>query len=86
MNKKPSVFLLLLTIGYCWVIFFLIGSIVLLIMNLWEEGGFYFSEKQLKAAIVLSGIAGGGAGLRSWIFAWIDERKARKIPPSDPKA
>ncbi|EEC7175356.1 hypothetical protein ACNCW9_004818 [Escherichia coli] len=86
MSKKPSVYLLLLTIIYCWVIFFLIGSVVLLIVNFWEGGCFYFSEKQFKAAITLSGIAGGGAGLRSWIFAWIDERKARKSPPSVPKA
>lgn len=86
MSKKPSVFLLLLTIIYCWVIFFLIGSAVLLIVNFWGGGSFYFSEKQLKAAITLSGIAGCGVGLRSWIFAWIDDRKARKYPPSDPKA
>ncbi|EFH9984411.1 hypothetical protein ACLZ3Z_000733 [Escherichia coli] len=60
MSKKPSVYLLLLTIIYCWVIFFLIGSVVLLIVNFWEGGCFYFSEKQFKAAITLSGIAGGG--------------------------
>ncbi|HHL9234036.1 TPA: hypothetical protein ACQ8VA_001522 [Escherichia coli] len=86
MSKKTSIYLLLLTIIYCWVIFFLIGSVVLLIVNFWEGDCFYFSEKQFKVAITLSGIAGGGAGLRSWIFAWIDERKARKSPPSAPKA
>lgn len=37
-----------------------------------------------NTAIVLSGIAGGGAGLRSWIFALMDECKSRKNPPSDP--
>lgn len=84
MSKRPSVFLLLLTIIYCWLIFLLIGSVVLFIVNLWEGSGLYFSEKQLKAAIVLSGVAGCGAGLRSWIFALMDERKSRKNPPSDP--
>jgi hypothetical protein len=85
MSKKPSVFLLLLTIIYCWVIFFLIGSVVLLIVNIWGGSGVFLSEKQLKAAITLSGIAGCGAGLRSWFFAKLDER-ARAKPPSKPKS
>ncbi|ENA77163.1 putative membrane protein [Escherichia coli 2730450] len=38
---------------------FLIGCVVLFIVNFWEGGCFYFSEKQFKAAITLSGIAGG---------------------------
>jgi len=80
MSKKNSVFLLFLTIIYCWVMFFLIGSVVLLIMNLWKGNGFYFSQQQVKAAIVLSGIAGCGVGLRTWIFALIDKHKSRKSP------
>lgn len=48
MSKKPSVYLLLLTIIYCWVIFFLIGSVVLLIVNFGKEVVSIFQKNNLK--------------------------------------
>jgi hypothetical protein len=43
------------------------------------------TRKVIIDILVVSTISGTAGGLGSWIFAKIDERKARKSPPSDPE-
>ncbi len=41
-------------------------------------------QSDVKYILIASIIAGTAAAFRSWLFAKIDERKARKSPPSKP--
>ncbi|MBK4717149.1 MULTISPECIES: hypothetical protein [Tenebrionibacter/Tenebrionicola group] len=87
MKRKNNVTigLLLLSIAYmvfCCLIFFSVGLIIVkLIIN--QAVG--LEQKDIKYVLVASVIAGTAAAFRSWLFAKIDERKARKSPPSNPE-
>jgi hypothetical protein len=48
------------------------------------DGRVSLTRETIIDIIVVSNIA-GTAGVGSWLFAKIDERKARKSPPSDPE-
>jgi hypothetical protein len=63
--------------------FFFVASIVI---DLIFDGKVNLTREVIIDIIVVSTIAGTAGGLGSWIFAKIDERKARKSPPSAPKA
>lgn len=84
MKKKPSFFTLFLTIFYCWVCFFCFGLIIDVVVMLINMKGFDFSMTELIYLTKMSGVAGFAAGFGAWIFAKIDEYKARKKLPIDP--
>lgn len=77
--------LLVLSILYGWAIFFLIGIILRLAINFFYLKGLSLDEQDVFKTGVMSLIAAVTGGTGSWIFAKIDERKARKSPPSDPQ-
>lgn len=82
-NKNINLRLLFLSIVYlfvCCFIFFFISSVVI---DLIFDGKVHFTRKVIIDIIVVSTIAGTAGGLGSWIFAKIDERKARKSSQSD---
>lgn len=85
-NKKHrniNLRLLFLSVIYlivCCFIFFFIASVVI---DLIFDGKVNLTREVIIDIIVVSTIAGTAGGLGSWIFAKIDERKARKSPPSD---
>lgn len=84
-KNKPTVWLLLLSIVYitfCCLIFF---SLALVIVQLIISHRVAVEQSDVKYVLVASVIAGTAAAFRSWLFAKIDERKARKSPPSDPE-
>ena len=83
-KNKPTVGLLFLSILYmvfCCLIFF---SLALVIVELIMSHKVSFERSDIEHVVVVSVIAGTAAALRSWIFAKIDERNARKSQPSDP--
>lgn len=84
MKKKPSFFILFLTIAYCWLCFFCLGLVIDVVVMLINMKGFNFSITGFIYLAKMSGVAGFAAGLGSWIFAKIDEYNARKKPPTDP--
>ncbi|EKS6649578.1 hypothetical protein QCD57_003389 [Enterobacter hormaechei] len=80
MTKKVTVSLLVLGIVYCFLCFFILGIIIQNVMIFMRAGHITLSKKILIDTLVLSGIAGITAGVGSWLFAKLDERKARKSP------
>ncbi|KAA6100201.1 MULTISPECIES: hypothetical protein [Pantoea] len=85
MNKKPTFYLLILSMLYGVICFFCLGIVLRLIVNYLHTGNLQIGLDAIYKTIVMSGIAGVAAGFGSWIFARIDEHKTRKSPPSDPK-
>ena len=83
MKKKPSFFILILTIAYCWICFFCLGLIIDVVVMLINMKGLDFSTTGFIYLAKMSGVAGFAAGLGSWIFAKIDEYNSRKNPPTD---
>lgn len=87
-NKKHQninlrlLFLSIIYLVVCCFIFFFIASVVI---DLIFDGKVNLTREVIIDIIVVSTIAGTAGGLGSWIFAKIDERKARKSPPSDPQ-
>lgn len=77
-KNKLSIGKLLLSIAYvflCCLVFFSLSSIAVgIIINHRIE----ISYKDIKYIVVASAIAGVAAGLRSWIFAKIDECKNKR--------
>ncbi len=85
MKKKnsPTLALLFLSIAYmvfCCLIFF---SLALITVKLIVSHNMHIEQSEIKKILVASTIAGTAATLKSWVFAKINERKARKYPPSD---
>lgn len=85
MKKKPTILMLLLSILYGSTLFFLIGIILRLIINFIYLKTLSLDGQDVFKTGVMSLIAGVAGGSGSWIFAKIDERKARKSPPSGPQ-
>lgn len=83
MKRKPTIMLLLISILYGSIIFFLMGIVLRLIINFIYLKNFSMDEQDIFKAGVLSLIAGTAGGTGSWIFAKIDECKTSKSPPSD---
>ncbi|MDF9908664.1 UNVERIFIED_ORG: hypothetical protein OKW14_000590 [Pantoea brenneri] len=89
-NKKKqkratfTVFLLsTIYYGCCFFAFiFLVNNVII---ELITSGEIDLSKRSLSYLSVVSLIIGIASGSRIWIFAKIDERKARKSPPSDPQ-
>lgn len=82
-KNKPTVGLLFLSILYmvlCCLIFF---SLALVMVELIMTDKVSFERSDIEHIVVVSVIAGTAAAVRSWIFAKIDERKARKSHLSD---
>jgi len=65
--------------------FFLIGIIQRLAINFFYLKELSLDEQDVFKTGVISLIAAVAGGTGSWIFAKMDERKARKSPPSDPQ-
>lgn len=83
-KNNPTIGLLFLSIGYmvfCCLIFF---SLALVTVKFAINHNVNIEQSDIKNILVASVIAGTAAALRSWIFAKLDECKARKTPPSDP--
>lgn len=85
-NKKKNITLslLILSVIYliaCCIVFFFIANVMI---DLIFDGQVNLSREVIINILVTSIIAGASGGLGSWIFAKIDEQKARKSPPSDP--
>lgn len=84
-NKTTLSVFLLSTIyyGLCFFAFiFLVNNVII---ELLTSGYVDFSKKSLTYLSVVSLIIGLASGTRIWIFAKLDERKSRKVPPSDPE-
>lgn len=86
-KSKPNVNLKLLFLSvfylvFCCFIFFFIANTAI---DLIFDGKINLTWKVIIDITVVSVIAGGAGGTGSWIFAKIDERKARKSPPSNPE-
>jgi len=86
MTKKVTISMLFLGIIYCFSCFFILGIIIQSAIVFTHVGHIIPSKKIIIDTLVLSGIAGITAGIGSWFFAKLDERKARKSSPSDPKS
>lgn len=67
--------------GFCFFAFIFLANNV--IIELVTSGEVDFSKKSLSYLSVVSVIIGIASGTRIWIFAKIDERKARKSHPPD---
>lgn len=84
-KKKDKITLtfLFLSIAYltfcCFIFFFIANAAIDLIF----DGKVILTRKVIIDIIVVSIIAGVAGGSGSWLFAKLDERKARKKPPSD---
>ncbi|WP_044612025.1 hypothetical protein [[Enterobacter] lignolyticus] len=83
--KKPSFLMFLGSVIYYFIIFFIFILLARCAIRLWHEGNIVLTKKDVTDLLVISGIVGLAAGLRTWLFAWMDDRKAKKSPPSDPK-
>ncbi|RRZ86350.1 hypothetical protein EGK14_21120 [Erwinia sp. 198] len=84
-KNKPTIILLFLSIVYmvfCCLIFF---SLAMIIIQLLINHKLSIDQSDTEHVLAASIIAGTAAALRAWIFAKIDEKKARKSPPSDPQ-
>ncbi|MES4611336.1 MAG: hypothetical protein ACTH8P_01935 [Ewingella sp.] len=86
-NKKKNInlkilFLSVVYLIFCCFIFFFMASVVI---DLIFDSKVNLTRKVIIDILVVSTISGTAGGLGSWIFAKIDERKARKSPPSDPE-
>lgn len=84
-KNKSTVGLLFLSIAYmivCCLIFF---SLALITVKLIINNEVSINHSDIKHILIASVIAGTAAAFRSWLFAKLDERKARKTPPSNPK-
>ncbi|AXU96742.1 hypothetical protein [Erwinia persicina] len=84
-NRATFTAFLLSTIyyGFCFFAFiFLVNNVII---ELVTSGKIDFSKKSLSYLSAVSLIIGIASGARIWIFAKIDERKARKSPPSNPE-
>ncbi|CAM7362449.1 hypothetical protein [Citrobacter sedlakii] len=84
-NKTTLSVFLLSTIyyGLCFFAFiFLVNNVII---ELLTSGYVDFSKKSLTYLSVVSLIIGLASGAKIWIFAKLDERKSRKVPPSDPE-
>jgi len=84
-NRATFTVFLLSTIYYGCCFFAFIFFINNVIIELITSGEIDLSERSLSYLSVVSLIIGIASGSRIWIFAKIDERKARKSPPSDPQ-
>lgn len=84
-NKATLFVFLLSTIyyGLCFYSFiFLVNNVII---ELLLSGHIDYSKKSLIYLSVVSLIIGLNSGARIWIFAKLEERKSRKLPPSDPE-
>ncbi|MFU9138216.1 hypothetical protein [Erwinia tasmaniensis] len=86
-NNKHEVTLIKLFLGIiylavCSFIFLLLAGILI---DFIFDGKTTLDRQWLLNIFVGSSIIGVSGGAGSWIFAKIDERKARKSPPSDPQ-
>jgi nitrate/nitrite transporter NarK len=84
-HQKISLKILFLSVVYlvvCCFIFFLIASVVI---DLIFDGKVNLTREVIIDIIVVSIITGTAGGVGSWIFAKIDECKARKTSRSDPE-
>ena len=84
-KNSPTIGLLFLSVAYmvfCCLIFF---SLALVTVKFIISHNVHIEQSDIKHILVASTITGTAAALRSWVFAKIDERKARKSPPSDPQ-
>lgn len=84
-KKRPSITLKLLflsviyLIACCFIFFFIANATIDLIF----DGRVSLTQEVIIDIIMVSIIAGTAGGLGSWLFAKIDERKARKSLPSE---
>lgn len=83
MKRRPTIMLFALSILYGWAIFFLTGIVLRLVINFFYVKELFPEEQDVFKTGVMSLIAAVAGGAGSWIFAKIDECKARKSPPSD---
>ncbi|AJZ92071.1 hypothetical protein VW41_23150 [Klebsiella michiganensis] len=79
-NLKHLLLSIVYLIIYCFIFFFIASVIIDLIF----DGKVNLTREVMIDIIVVSAIAGTAGGMGSWIFAKIDECKAKKVPPSDP--
>lgn len=84
-NKKTGItlsilFLNVIYLTVCCFIFFFIANVII---DLIFDGKVSVTRNVIIDIIVISIIAGGAGGVGAWLFAKIDERKARNTPPSD---
>lgn len=76
-KNKPTIWLLLISIVYmvfCCLVFF---SLALIAVQLIISHRIAVEQSDVKYILIASIIAGTAAAFRSWLFAKIDERKAR---------
>ncbi|MEH2920653.1 hypothetical protein ACFFL1_17215 [Samsonia erythrinae] len=84
MRKKTTFMHLILSILYGTICFFFLGIVLRLVITYMYAGNFHIGMDAIFKTLIMSGIAGVAAGSGSWIFAKIDEHKARKSKHSDP--
>jgi len=86
-KRKPTTisFLILSMFFYACAFFIFIFIVNDVLLDFLSGKKISISIGEVKNLAVVSIIVGVGAGLGSWIFAKIDEHKARKSPPSDPE-
>ena len=86
-KNKASLKVFLLSAAYyalCFFMFiFLVNNVVI---EYFTEGSIDVSRQGLTYLAVVSSIVGVATGCRVWLFAKLDERKAKKSPPSEPKS
>ncbi|WP_313572145.1 hypothetical protein [Pantoea piersonii] len=84
-KNKPTIWLLLVSIIYMVVCCLFFFSLALIAVQLIISHRVDIEKSDIKYVLIASVIAGTAAAFRSWLFAKIDERKARKCPPSKPE-
>ena len=82
-QQKISLKILFLSVVYLVVCCFIFYSIASVVIDLIFDGKVNLTREVIIDIIVVSIITGTAGGLGSWIFAKIDERKARKSSRSD---
>ncbi|MGK4445673.1 hypothetical protein ACSMDF_20195 [Yersinia enterocolitica] len=81
--KTPSLKMFLGSVIYYFAAFFIFSLFAKCLIMLWYSESILFTKKDIIDILIISGIVGLAAGSRTWLFAKLDERKARKSSSSD---
>lgn len=80
-KNKPTIARLLFSIAYRFVCCLAFFSLALIVVKFIISHDVVFDRSDIKQVVVVSAIAATAAGVRSWLYALLDERKIRKKPP-----
>jgi cytochrome bd-type quinol oxidase subunit 1 len=80
-KNKPTLARLFFSIAYLFVCCLAFFFLALIVVKFIISHDVVFDRSDIKQIVVVSAIAATAAGVRSWLYALLDERKIRKKPP-----